>query len=426
MVIDTGPLTILGLLVAKTGMEICLSVLNLREGERNRGVVPTPYRNMIGPQDYEKSLNYTAAKERFGILTEAFDALILVALVLGGLPWIYGWLSGKLPDGMGWDAMLLILLMLILSIPGLPFEWWKQFRLEEKFGFNKSTQGLWVMDKFKGVVLMVILTWPPLVALLWVFEKFGSIWWIWGFVLFFGLQLVMMIIYPMWILPLFNKLSPLPDEDLRKSLMELADRAGFKAKTIQVIDGSKRSTHSNAYFTGFGKFRRIVLFDTLIEHLSPRELLAVLAHEIGHYKKGHIPQRLVVSAVMAFGGFWFIHWLQEQPWLQLEFGFSDVGGRPDFLPALLLFGVFSGVFIFWLGPFFNFWSRKNEYEADAFARDVMNDSQSLVTALRQLHTKNLSNLVPHPTYSFFHYSHPTLLEREKALSQKGKKKGQEL
>ena len=417
--IETGPLVVLVLLVAKTLLEVVLARLNLKEGRRRRGAVPVPFVDVIQKDDYDKTLDYTAAKQRFGMLTEVFDALILGVLVLGALPWAYDLLDGWLPRGLGWSALLMILLMLLLTIPSLPFDWWTQFRIEERFGFNKSTQGLWVMDKIKGALLTVFLAWPLLVSLFWVFESFPGNWWIWGWALFFGFQLVMTVLYPMCILPLFNKLTPLQDGDLRKSLMSLADRAGFKAQTIQVVDGSRRSAHSNAYFTGFGKFRRIVLYDTLIDHLSPRELMAVLAHEIGHYKKGHVPQMLAVSALMSFGGFWLLNWMTNQPELIKQFGFGlfKFGeGRPEFLPALLVFALCIGVFTFWLGPFFNFWSRKNEYEADAFAREVMNDAQPLVAALRGLHAKNLSNLVPHPAYSFFHYSHPTLLEREAALA----------
>ena len=409
-------------LTAKVLIELWLTSLNLGEGKKRRGEIPEAFKEVIQREDYEKSIDYMGAKARLGMISEILDGVIMVVLALGGLAWIFAQFSSVLPVGLGWDALLILCVMLVLSLPGLPLEWWGQFRLEEKFGFNKSTVGLWVSDKFKGLILMIVLGWPPLLGLLWVFESFPESWWIWGWGLFFGFQLVMMVLYPMVILPLFNKLEPLEEGELKKSLMDLADRAGFAAQTIQVIDGSKRSTHSNAYFTGFGKFRRIVLYDTLIEHLKPRELMAVLAHEIGHYKKGHVPQMLGVSAVISLGGFWFINWLITERWVVELFGFDVFGdGRVDCLPALLLFMIFSGVFIFWLGPIMNFWSRKNEFEADAFAKDAMEESQSLIGALRGLHAKNLSNLVPHPAYSFFHYSHPTLLERESALNSDAEK-----
>jgi len=419
---ETPVLVLLIFLTAKVLIELWLTSLNLGEGKKRRGEIPEAFKDVIQREDYEKSIDYMGAKARLGMISEILDGVIMVVLALGGLAWIFAQFSSVLPVGLGWDALLILCVMLVLSLPGLPLEWWGQFRLEEKFGFNKSTVGLWVSDKFKGLILMIVLGWPPLLGLLWVFESFPESWWIWGWGLFFGFQLVMMVLYPMVILPLFNKLEPLEEGELKKSLMDLADRAGFAAQTIQVIDGSKRSTHSNAYFTGFGKFRRIVLYDTLIEHLKPRELMAVLAHEIGHYKKGHVPQMLGVSAVISLGGFWFINWLITERWVVELFGFDVFGdGRVDCLPALLLFMIFSGVFIFWLGPIMNFWSRKNEFEADAFAKDAMEESQSLIGALRGLHAKNLSNLVPHPAYSFFHYSHPTLLERESALNSDAEK-----
>ena len=419
---ETPVLVLLIFLTAKVLIELWLTSLNLGEGKKRRGEIPEAFKEVIQREDYEKSIDYMGAKARLGMISEILDGVIMVVLALGGLAWIFAQFSSVLPVGLGWDALLILCVMLVLSLPGLPLEWWGQFRLEEKFGFNKSTVGLWVSDKFKGLILMIVLGWPPLLGLLWVFESFPESWWIWGWGLFFGFQLVMMVLYPMVILPLFNKLEPLEEGELKKSLMGLADRAGFAAQTIQVIDGSKRSTHSNAYFTGFGKFRRIVLYDTLIEHLKPRELMAVLAHEIGHYKKGHVPQMLGVSAVISLAGFWFINWLITERWVVELFGFDVFGdGRVDCLPALLLFMIFSGVFIFWLGPIMNFWSRKNEFEADAFAKDAMEESQSLIGALRGLHAKNLSNLVPHPAYSFFHYSHPTLLERESALNSDAEK-----
>ncbi|HRP05469.1 MAG TPA: M48 family metallopeptidase, partial [Opitutaceae bacterium] len=228
---------------------------------------------------------------------------------------------------------------------------------------------------------------------------------------FFSFQLLMLVLYPKLILPLFNKLTPLADESLRARLMALADRTGFKAKAIEVMDGSKRSGHSNAFFTGFGRFRRIVLFDTLIAQLTPEELEAVLAHEVGHYRKGHIPKMLLVSAVMQFIGFALIAWLARSPWFNPTFGFPE----GELAPAFLLFGLLSGLVTFWFSPVSNLFSRRHEYEADRFARDAMNGPAAMVGALHKLAQKNLTNLTPHPWYSGFHYSHPTMVERERAL-----------
>ena len=233
----------------------------------------------------------------------------------------------------------------------------------------------------------------------------------WGFALLFSFQLLMMILYPKLIVPLFNKLTPLPAGDLRDRLMALGERTGFRASTIEVIDGSKRSGHSNAYFTGFGRFRRIVLFDTLVTQLTPQELEAVLAHEIGHYRCGHIPRLLALSAGMMFAGFAAIAWLAGSSWFNPAFGFPPA----QLAPSFLLFGLLSGSVTFWFSPLGNLLSRRHEYEADAFAREAMGGPASLVSALRKLAQKNLTNLTPHPWFSGFHYSHPTLVEREAAL-----------
>ncbi|MCC6414909.1 MAG: M48 family metallopeptidase, partial [Opitutaceae bacterium] len=251
------------------------------------------------------------------------------------------------------------------------------------------------------------LLWVLLSLVSWV----GDLWWLWGFGVLFGFQILMMVLYPKLILPLFNKLTPLPEGMLRDRLMALGERAGFRAKAIEVMDGSKRSGHSNAFFTGFGRFRRIVLFDTLINQLEPEELEAVLAHEIGHYRRGHIPKMITVSAVLQLAGFAFIAWLARSNWFNPAFGFP----LGELAPSLLLFGLLSGAVTFWLSPLGNFFSRKHEYEADAFARDAMGGARAMTGALRKLAQKNLTNLTPHPWFSAFYYSHPTLVERERAL-----------
>jgi STE24 endopeptidase len=243
--------------------------------------------------------------------------------------------------------------------------------------------------------------------------KLGDSWWIWGFALVFGYQLLIVVLEPRIIRPWFNKLTPLPEGELRARLLALAERTGFRASTIQVMDGSKRSGHSNAFFTGFGRFRRIVLYDTLVNQLTPEELEAVLAHEVGHYKCGHIPKMLIVSAALQLGMFAAIAWLMKTAWFNPAFGLP----AGELAPALLLFSLLSSPIFFWLSPLGNLVSRKHEYEADAFARRAMNGPAALIGALRKLAEKNLSNLTPHPWFSGFYYSHPTLVERERALLQ---------
>ena len=400
------------LIVARLLAEWVLSEMNLREVTRNAGRAPDAVAAMMDEATYQKSVAYTQAKSRFNRLTLLFDAGVLaLVLVSGILPQMFAQIGAWAP-GANWDDTLFILFVsVLLSLPSLPFEWWAQFRLEAQFWFNKSTPGLWVSDKIKGIALLFVIGFPLLWGLLSLVGWVGDFWWIWAFALLFGFQLLMMVLYPKLILPLFNKLTPLPDGELRDRLLALGDRTGFQASTIEVIDGSKRSGHSNAYFTGFGRFRRIVLFDTLIEQLEAEELEAVLAHEVGHYKSGHIPKMLAVAAFMQFAAFASIAWLLSADWFLSGFGFP----AGELAPALLLFGLLSGLVTFWFSPLSNIMSRKNEYEADDFARAAMKSSGPLIAALRKLASENLSNMTPHAWFSGFYYSHPTLVERERAM-----------
>ncbi|MCH8476140.1 MAG: M48 family metallopeptidase [Opitutales bacterium] len=409
---------VLVLLLAKVGVEIFLSFLNQKEVEKHRESPPEPLREVMNEKTYDKACRYTLAKSKFGIFGEVYGlVLLLVVLFSGVLPWFYSAIGGGADTTIWRESFFLIAVMMLLGIPSLPLEWYSQFRLEERFGFNKSSLGLWITDKIKGLVIGLVLGVPLVTLLLFLVTWAGSTWWIWGFLLVFIFQLVLMVVYPMWILPWFNKLTPLPEGNLRDRLMALADRTGFKAQTIQVMDGSKRSGHSNAFFTGFGRFRRIVLFDTLVEQLEEDELESVLAHEIGHYKRGHIPKMLGLSSLMLLASFAVLAWLIETPVFVEAFGFD--AGNVGVGPAFLLFALLAGVFTFWLTPLFNILSRKHEYEADDFAREHAEGRDPMIRALRKLSEKNLSNLTPHPLFSGFYYSHPTLLERESSLGKEG-------
>ena len=253
---------------------------------------------------------------------------------------------------------------------------------------------------------------------LWLFDRAAEWWWLWAWGSLMVFQLLMVTLAPKIIMPLFNKFTPLPDGSLKDRLLALGERTGFSARTIQVMDGSRRSRHSNAFFTGFGRWRKIVLFDTLIEQLQEEELEAVLAHEIGHYKKGHIPKTLALSAAGSLVGFWVVSLLVKQAWFVEAFGFTFQADQPA--SALLLMILLGGTVSFWLLPLANRLSRKYEYEADAYAAGVMGGPDSMIGALRKLAEKNLSNLIPDPIFSRFYYSHPTLFEREKALTAQSK------
>jgi len=401
------------LLVARVVVESRLITLNRREVERHADSIPPAYREVMDDPTYRKAVDYTQVKNCFGQKSLVFDAIVLAIVLFSGiLPWLYAEGQELLGSGFWARAATLFGISFIIGLVELPWSWWSTFKIEGRFGFNKSNQKLWLVDQLKETLVGALMTIPLIALLLWLATL--PYWWIWAALVMILFQVVMAVAYPLWIMPLFNKFEPLKDETLRERLMEVAQKAGFQAKTILVMDGSRRSGHSNAFFTGFGKFRRIVLYDTLVDQLEPRELEGVLAHEIGHYKLGHIPKMLIFMAIGIFAGFALIGWLAQWPPFVESFGFNYVEG--DVAPAFLLFSLMGGLVFFWLSPVLNAWMRKNEYEADAFACRVQeNDPSPLVHSLRKLHRENLSNLTPHPLYSAFHYNHPTLHEREASL-----------
>jgi len=403
----------LALVLAKWAAQLWLEWLNQRHVLAHADAVPDALKDSIDPDTYAKSVDYTLAKSRFGQMENAWNTVVLLVILFSGaLPRGYDLFANWFGASAWAQAAFLFLAGVALSLPGLPFDWYGQFRLEGRFGFNTTTPTTWWMDRFKGLLLALALGYPLLMLVLKLVEWMGDRWWLWAWVCVLGFQLLMVLLAPILILPLFNKFTPLPEGSLRERLLALGKRTGFTPRTIQVMDGSKRSRHSNAFFTGFGRFRKIVLFDTLIQQLAEPELEAVLAHEIGHYKKRHVPKMLAWSAASLFLGFYVVAWIANQAWFYQAFGFGT-GARA---PAFLLFGLLSGVVTFWFAPLQNLWSRRYEYQADAFAAGTMGESRSMVGALRKLNEKNLSNLTPHPLYSGFYYSHPTLLEREQALS----------
>ena len=413
----TALIVIVALVVLRLAAALCLNVLNCREVRRRAGAPPPAAAAIMDEETRAKAAGYTLARAALERAELVWDSIVLAAIIAGGvLPpaheWVTGALAGTFLEGAWAQVLFMLGTGVALGLLSLPFDWWGQFRLEARFGFNKSTPRLWAGDKLKGLLVSLIIGAPLLWALLSLARWLGAWWWVWGFALLFGFQLLMLVLHPRLILPLFNKLTPLPDGELRARLFALAERTGFHAATIQVIDGSKRSGHSNAFFTGFGRFRRIVLFDTLIEQLAPEELEAVLAHEVGHYKLRHVPKMIAVSALMMLGGLALVAWLAGGAWFNPAFGFA----AGDLAPALLLFSLLGGLVTFWLTPLGNYFSRKHEYEADAFARQAMGGPGPLVAALRKLAQKNLSNLTPHPLYSRFYYSHPGIVERENALT----------
>jgi len=409
----------LALILARGIAELWLSRLNQWYVRAHANEVPPEFREMVDEATYNRSVDYTLAKSRLGEVVTLFDAALLIILLFTGmLPWAFGRLSAAFGSSVWAMAGFLFATGVALSIVSLPFDWYAQFKLEDRFGFNTTTVRTWVIDRVKGVLLAVLLGFPLLALVLKLIEWTGPNWWIWAALLVIAFQLLLMLVAPAVIMPLFNKFTPLPEgSTLRERLFALAKRTHFPTRSIEVMDGSKRSHHSNAFFTGFGRFRKIVLFDTLVAQLAEPELESVLAHEIGHYKKRHVVKLLGVSIVGVFVGFAAVAWLARQQWFYRAFGFDYHASfaAANVAPAMLLFALLVGTIGFWFSPLIHLWSRRFEYEADAFARESMGDAQPLVQALRKLTQKNLSNLMPHPFYSGFYYSHPTLLERERAL-----------
>ncbi len=416
MILTPAVFAATALILAKFAASAWLDSLNAANVRANSRAVPPAFSGIVEEADYFKSVRYTLDKIRFGLFEGGYSSAVLVLfLVFGAYPALFCSISQALGGGIWAQAAALCLASAVAGLPELPAEWYSQFVLEQRYGFNKSTLALWISDKLKELALSLALGIPLLSLILWLFGVFENTWWIWGFCAVAVFQIAMLIVYPRLIMPLFNKVSPLEAGELRDRLLSMADRAGFRADSIFVMDGSRRSSHSNAFFTGFGKFRRIVLFDTLLTQLSPLEIEAVLAHEIGHYKRGHVPKMIASAFAMLFAGFAAVAWLAKSPRFYEGFGFEISDGMA---PALLLFTVLAPLVTFWLTPVSNMLSRRYEYQADAFAKKVCGGEGALVSALRKLHTKNLGNLTPHRIYSAFHYSHPTLLEREAALSAK--------
>ena len=412
-------IVVLALILARAIAELWLSCLNMRHVRACARELPAAFRGMIDNETRRRSVDYTLAKSRFGQIVTLFDAALLIALLFSRvLPWAFGKFAATFGTSVWAMAGFLFATGAALAVISLPFTWYAKFKLEDRFGFNTTTAKTWVIDRLKGFLLAALLGFPLLVLVLKLIEWAGPNWWIWAAIVVIAFQLLFLLIAPAVIMPLFNKFTSLPqDSTLRDRLFALARRTDFPTRSIEVMDGSKRSRHSNAFFTGFGRFRKIVLFDTLLAQLNEPEVESVLAHEIGHYKKRHVVKSLAISIVGVFVGFAAVAWLAGQEWFYRAFGFEHHPGfaAANIVPAMLLFALLAGTISFWFSPLIHMWSRRFEYEADAFARATIGDAQSLIQALRKLTEKNLSNLTPHPLYSGFYYSHPTLLERERAL-----------
>ena len=408
----------LALLVLDFLVEFALNEMNLAYVRKRSSAdgIPGFFEGIMSREDYERSVAYTLAKGRFQRWAGIYDGLITLWILFGGiLPTVDRFaqtLGARLPAGTRATGILFCLSVgLVLSLLSLPANLYSTFVLEERFGFNKTTPGLYIIDKLKGLLLTVVVGVPFLFGVLWLMEAAGWFWWFWVFLFVMAFQLLMVVVYPSIIAPLFNKFEPLRAGDLRQRILALADQVGFKTGGIFTMDGSRRTAHSNAYFTGLGKSKRIVLFDTLAEQMTTDEGVAVLAHEMGHYKMKHIRRMLVLSSLYLLAGLYVLSVLLNYKPLFSAFGFQS----PSHHVALALFSLLSGPATFYLHPLMNRISRRHEYEADRFAAQVLKDPKPMEEALIKLTIKNLSNLTPHPWYSAYHYSHPTPAERISAI-----------
>lgn len=400
---------VLGLLV-----KFYLASRQIRHVMQHRDQVPDAFAETITLQSHQKAADYTVAKTRFGLLGMAFGSAVLLGwTLLGGLDLLNQAIGAWGLNAYGVLVPQLALLAIFAVIGGLldlPFTLYSTFRIEERFGFNKITLRLWLMDLVKATLVGAAVGLPIVALILWLMGSAGSLWWLWAWSAWMGFNLLALVLYPTVIAPLFNKFKPLEDETLKARVTALMQRCGFAAKGLFVMDGSKRSAHANAYFTGFGAAKRVVFYDTLLSQLSPNEVDAVLAHELGHFKHKHIIKRIAIMFAMSLAGFALLGWLSSQVWFYTGLGVRpNLAGGNDAL-ALLLFLAVVPLFSFFITPLSARFSRKHEFEADAYALSKT-DGKDLQSALLKLYKDNASTLTPDAMFVKFYYSHPPASER---------------
>lgn len=389
-------------LVAGTLVELWLLRRQVAHVRRHREAVPPAFRGRVSLAEHQKAADYTVARAGLGFLDLLLGAALVWAWTLGGgVEWLVA-ASRSLPMSPLWQGVMAIGALLLLNgLIGLPLALWRTFRIEARFGFNRTTPKRFLLDLGLELLLGVVLGVPLLAAILWLMETAGEHWWLVAWMLWLGFSLTLSWAYPVWIAPLFNRFTPLEQPELRARIEGLLARAGFQSRGIFVMDGSKRSAHGNAYFTGLGRHKRIVFFDTLLETLSAEEIEAVLAHEVGHYQRRHVPKRLAVVALIGLGGFALLGWLVGQSWFYQGLGVTI----PAPASALILFGLALPVFALFTSPFSTALMRRQEFEADDFAV-AQSGAKSLISALVRLYRENSSTLTPDPLFSAFHDSHP--------------------
>ena len=392
-------------------LKFWLASRQIRHVAQNRSVVPTAFAEKITLAAHQKAAEYTITKTRFGLLELAWGAAITLAwTLLGGLSALNQALVDLMGQGIVQQVTLLVVFMAIGGALDLPFTLYQTFVIEERFGFNKTSLKLWLQDFAKSLLLSALIGLPFITLVIWMMGATGPWWWLWVWGVWMGFNLLALLIYPTWIAPLFNKFQPLEDPQVKERVSQLMARCGFTSKGFFVMDGSKRSAHANAYFTGFGASKRVVFYDTLLAQLSPPEVDAVLAHELGHFKHKHVIKRIVSMFAISLLGFFALGWVSQQVWFFTGLGvMPNLGAANDAL-ALLLFMMVLPLLGTFMGPVFAQMSRKHEFEADAYAV-TQTSGPALAGALLKLFEDNASTLTPDPVYVQFYYSHPPATER---------------
>jgi len=408
-------------LVLSLAIRAWLSGRQVRHVALHRNDVPEIFRAAIPIEAHRKAADYTIARLRLGHWQRIFGAAVLLGWTLfGGLDALnlalrdatlasWGWL--------GYEVALIAAFSLIGGLLELPFELYSTFRLEQRFEFNRTTWRLWLADAAKSTLLGIVIGLPLIALVLWIMAATGPLWWLWAWATWIAIALAAQVVVPTLIAPLFNRFEKLKDASLAQRIRALMDRAGLATSGLFVMDGSRRSAHGNAYFTGFGAAKRVVFFDTLLARLAPAEIEAVLAHELGHFKLRHIRKRMVAMAVVTLLFFALLGWLATRAWFFTGLGVAPNLAAPNDALALLLLMLAAPVFAVFAAPLASRWSRRDEFEADAFAC-VQADGRELASALLKLHEDNASTLTPDPVYARFYYSHPPAVERLAALTRR--------
>ena len=404
---NTFSIVFLAALALATATRLWLAGRHVSHVRAHRDRVPDAFAREIDLPSHQKAADYTCARTRFAMIDLLVGVAILLALTFGsGLQWLHAVSAAWLGEGIPRGLLLIALVGLLLTLLDLPSDLYRTFVIEQRFGFNKSTPGLFFADLCKSLLVGALLLLPLAALIIWLIRELGDYWWIFGWAVTVAYGIFVQFIAPTVIAPLFNKFSPMEDPELKARVERLLERCGFKVKGLMKMDGSRRSSHGNAYFTGFGNSKRIVFFDTLLQQLSPAEVEAVLAHELGHFKLRHIVKRLLLSSTLSFGFFWVLHFLMEQSWFYSGLGVAS----PSAAMALILFMLALPPFSFLLQPLGALYSRTHEFEADQYAAQYAS-ARDLVSALIKLYRDNASTLTPDPLHSAFHDSHPPAAAR---------------